>query len=104
MDTVEVECRELCMDSIHAISTGKVSEEGLDAIAQLPHGSGDEMFYTVLNGFLQKLEGDPIFSMLELKLNPDETLANLFKAIEVGEISEELRSKVKSSNSRGLTN
>ena len=104
MDTVEVECRELCMDSIHAISTGKVSEEGLDAIAQLPHGSGDEKFYTVLNGFLQKLEGDPIFSMLELKLNPDETLANLFKAIEVGEISEELRSKVKSSNSRGLTN
>lgn len=99
MDTVEEESRVLCMETIHAISTGKVSERGLDAIAQLPHGTGDEKFCTVLNGLLLKLEGDPIFSMLEFKLNPDETLANLFQVIEVGEDSEELQSKVKSNNS-----
>ena len=94
MDTVEVESRVKCMDTIHAISAGKVSETGLDAIAQLPHGPGDEQFCTVLNEFLLKLEGDPIFSMLELKLNPGEMLASLFEAIKVGEISEHLRSKV----------
>jgi len=94
MDTVKVESRELCMNTVYAISIGEVSEKGLDAIAQLPHGPGDEKFYMVLNEFLLKLEGDPIFSMLELKLNPGETLANLFKAIKVGAISEHLRSKV----------
>ena len=96
MDTVEEESRVKCMDTIHALSAGKVSETGLDEIARLPHGPGDEQFSTVLNGFLLKLEGDPIFSMLELKLNPGETLANRFKAIKVGEISEHLRPKVKS--------
>lgn len=91
-----METRQLCMDTIHAISIGKVSEKGLDIIAQLPYGPGDEQFCTVLNEFLLKLKGDPIFSMLELKLNPDETLTNLFKVIEVGEMSEELQFKVKS--------
>jgi len=92
MDTVRVESRELCMDTIHAISTRKVSEEGLDVIAQLPHGPGDEQFFKVLNESLLKLEHDPIFTMLELKLNPGETLANLFKALKVGQ------SKVNSNN------
>ena len=95
MDVVEVESRVKCMDTIHAISAGKVSETGLDEIARLPYGSGDEQFCTVLNEFLLKLEGDPILSMLELKLNPDETLADLFKAIEVGEISEHPKFEVK---------
>ena len=95
MDVVEVESRVKCMDTIHAISAGKVSETGLDEIARLPYGSGDEQFCTVLNGFLLKLEGDPIFSMLELKLNPNETLADLFKAIQVGEIPEHPKSEVK---------
>ena len=89
-----MESRELCMNTIYAISIGEVSEEGLDAIAQLPHGPRDEKFYTLLNEFLLKLEDDPIFSMLELKLNPGETLASLFKAIKVGAISEHLRYKV----------
>jgi len=96
MDTVEVETRVKCMDIIHAISAGNVSETGLDEIAQLPHGPRDGQFCTVLNRFLLKLEGDPIFSMLELKLNPGETLANLFKAIKFEEVSKHLRSKVKS--------
>ena len=78
-----MESRVKCMDTIHALSAGKVSETGLDEIARLPHGPGDEQFSTVLNGFLLKLEGDPIFSMLELKLNPGETLADLFNAIKV---------------------
>ena len=102
MDAVEVESCELCMETVHAISTGKVSETGLDEITQLPHGSGDEQFCTVLNGSLLKLEGDPIFSMLELNLNPDETLADLFKAVQVEGVSEELKSKVQSNNEDAL--
>lgn len=81
MDAVEVKSHELCMDTVHDLGVGKVSEAGLDEIAQLPHGPGNEMFCTILNEILMKLEGDPIFSMLELQLNPEETLANLFKAI-----------------------
>ena len=95
MDTVEEESRVKCMDTIHAISAGNVSETGLDEIAQLPYGSGDEPFGTVLNGFLLKLEGDPILSMLEFKLNSDETLTDLFKEIKLGQISEHFSSKVK---------
>ena len=94
MDTVEKESREKCRDTTYAISNGEVSEMGLDEIAQLPHGPGDEHFCTVLNESLLKLEGDPIFSMLELKLNPGETLTNLFKVLKVGEISEHPKSKV----------
>ena len=94
MDTVEVKSHELCMDTVHDLGVGKVSEAGLDVIAQLPHGPGDEMFCTKLNEILLKLEGDPIFSMLELQLNPEETLAGLFKAIKT-EISEHPNPQVK---------
>ena len=88
MDAVEVETRELCMNTVHDLSAGKVSEVGLDAIGQLPTGPGDEKFCRALNKSLLKLEGDPIFSVLELQLNPDESLIDLFKAIVVGETSE----------------
>ena len=94
MDTVEVKSHELCMDTVHDLGVGKVSEAGLDVIVQLPHGSGDEMFCTKLNEILLKLEGDPIFSMLELQLNPEETLTDLFKAIKT-EISEHPNPQVK---------
>ena len=87
MDAVEVKSHELCMDTVHDLGVGKVSEAGLDAIAHLPYGPGNEMFCTKLNELLLKLEGDPIFSMLELQLNPEETLPDLFKAIKA-EISE----------------
>ena len=88
MDAVEVETRELCMNTVHGLSAGKVSEVGLDAIGQLPTGPCDEKFCRALNKSLLKLEGDPIFSVLELQLNPDESLFDLFKAIVVGETSE----------------
>ena len=94
MDAVEVKSHELCMDTVHDLGVGKVSEAGLDAIAQLPHGPGNEMFCTKLNEILLKLEGDPIFSMLELQLNPEETLPDLFKAIKA-EISENPTPQVK---------
>ena len=95
MDAVEVKSHELCMDTLHDLGAGKVSEAGLDEIARLPHDPGDETFCTKLNKSLMKLEGDPIFSMLELQLNPDETLADLFKAIKAGEGSEYPNSQVK---------
>ena len=67
IDAVEMESYELCTETVHALSAGKgFSRDGLHEIAQLPHGSGDEMFCAELNNFLLKLEGDPIFSMLEL--------------------------------------
>lgn len=85
----EVESYELCTETVHALSAGKsFSTDGLSEIAQLPHGSGDEMFCAVLNHILLKLEGDPIFSMLELQLNPDETLTSVFDAVKVRESSE----------------
>ena len=95
MDDVEVESHELCMDTLHDLGVGQVSEAGLDEIAQLPNDPEDESFCTKLNKSLLKLEGDPIFSMLELQLNPDETLADLFKAIKAGESSEHPNSQVK---------
>lgn len=95
MENVNAESRERCMDTVHAISSGKVSEIGLEEIAQLPHGPSGEWFCTALNGFLLKLEGDPILSMLE---HEDEKFANLFKPIQDGEISEHLKSKVKHEN------
>jgi len=94
MDAVEVKSHELCVDTVHDLDVGKVSEAGLKAIAQLPHGPGNEMFCTKLNKILLKLEGDPIFSMLELQLNPKETLADLFKVIK-GEMSERPNPQVK---------
>ena len=85
----EVESYELCTETVHALSAGKsFSTDGLSVIAQLPHGSEDEMFCAVLNHILLKLEGDPIFSMLELQLNPDETLTSVFDAVKVRESSE----------------
>ena len=94
MDAVEVKSHELCMDTVHDLGVGKVSEAGLNEIARLPHGPGKEMFCAILNEILLKLEGDPIFSMLELQLNPEETLANLFEAIKA-EMSEHPNPQVK---------
>ena len=95
MDDVEVESHELCMDTLHDLGVGKVSEAGLDEIARLPNDPEDESFCTILNKSLMKLEGDPIFSMLELQLSADETLVDLFKAIKAGEGSEHPNSQVK---------
>ena len=96
IDAVEMESYELCTETVHALSAGKsFSRDGLHEIAQLPHGSGDEMFCAELNNLLLKLEGDPIFSMLELQLNPDETLTTVFDAIKVRESSELPQPKVR---------
>ena len=95
MDAVEVNFHERYMDTVHDLGVGKVSEAVLEEIAQIPHGTENEMFCTVLNESLMKLEGDPMFTMLELQLNPEETVADLFKSIKAGEGSEHPKSQVK---------
>ncbi len=57
----------LCMKAMHKLSSGgDVSEGELEAICQLPHSGGK--FYKELNDLLVQLEGDTIFSVLELDL------------------------------------
>ncbi len=57
----------LCMEAMHKLgSGGDISEGELETICQLPHSGGK--FCTDLNDLLVHLEGDPIFSVLELDL------------------------------------
>ena len=66
------------METVHDLSAGKeVSEAQLELISQLPDKSGQ--FYTVLHQSLMRLEGDPILSMLDLKLDDNETVTDIFK-------------------------
>ncbi len=57
----------LCMEAMHKLgSGGDISEGELEAICQLPHSGGK--FCKDLNDMLVHLEGDTIFSVLELDL------------------------------------
>ena len=71
------------MDTVYNLKTGKeITEDMLKEIAQLPDTSGYGQFYTVLNQSLRKLKGNPIFSMLSVKLPDRESLDDAFCAIE----------------------
>ena len=71
------------MDTVCNLSSGKeITEDMLNEIAQLPDRSGCGQFYTVLKQSLRKLKGNPIFSMLSVKLPDGETLNDAFCAIE----------------------
>ena len=73
----------VCVDTVCNLSSGeKITEDMLDEVVQLPHKSGHGQFYIELNQSLRKLKGDPIFSMLSVKLRDGESLADAFHAIE----------------------
>ena len=71
------------MDTVCSLNSGKeITEDMLNEIAQLPDKSGCGQFYSVLNQSLRKLKGNPIFSMLSVKLPVGESLDDAFCAIE----------------------
>ena len=80
MDTVDESIHAICEEAEHNLSAGNnISEDMLDTIGQLPCSSSDvPYYYTVLNEYLKKLNGDPILSMLDIESG---TLAEAFSGI-----------------------
>ncbi len=66
-----------------------VEEAELEEIANLPDEK-EGFFYNVLRGLLEDLEGDPIFAVLDFRVEPgknrQKTLATAFKAMREGAV------------------
>jgi hypothetical protein len=87
--TVEESQHDACVVALYNLSAGQIiTEEMWNTIAQLPDYRFESgQFYSVLNQSLLKLEGDLNFAMLNLKLNAEEKLSDVFTAIKTNECS-----------------
>lgn len=77
-ETIEGPVFNRSLETVYKLSANAAVEEAeLEMIATLPDKEG--VFANVLVHYLQEIEGDPIFGVLDLPLRPGETLASAFR-------------------------